>query len=87
MANLARGQSYTLVNLEPDTSYEVRVAAHTAAGPGDFSDVKTATTKKWVATASPIGTNGSSHGSFSSYFHQWVLTALIAALLAVNICV
>lgn len=84
---ISRGNTYSLANLDLDTTYEVRAATRTAAGPGRFAEARKATTKNSMATASSMGTNGSNHDSFSSYFHQWVLTALIAALLAVNICV
>jgi len=83
---ISRDQSYTLANLESNTEYKVRVAARTAAGPGDFSEAKTATTKKWVPTAATIGTSGSNR-IFSSSCYQWVLTAVVAALRAVYTCV
>jgi len=78
------GQSYTLAGVDADTKYEVRVASRTAAGAGEFSEFKSASTKKWTAATTASGSN---HDSLASYLHQWILTALMAALLSVNLCV
>ena len=50
----APSQPYTVIGLHHDSLYEVRVAARTAAGVGDFSETKMERTKKWAATAAPI---------------------------------
>ena len=66
-----------VVGMQQDTVYEMRVAARTAAGIGDYSASKTEKTKKWVATAAPVLNQA---GSIAP-----LLTLSIAALLSAGI--
>ncbi len=68
-----------VVGMHQDTIYEIRIAARTAAGIGDYSDPKTEKTKKWVATAAPVLNQA---GSTTP-----LLTLSIAALLSAAICI
>lgn len=76
------GKPYVVTGMQQDTSYEIRVAARTAAGTGDFSAGKIDKTIKLVATAAPIHNDGS-----LLLQQHWLLTLLIAALLSANICI
>ena len=76
------GKPYVVTGMQQDTSYEIRVAARTAAGTGDYSVGKIDKTIKLVATAAPIHNDGSLLQQ-----QHWLLTLLIAALLSANICI
>ena len=71
---------HLLMNLDPMTTYIVRVATRTTAGPGQFSQGKNATTSDSMITSSAVGSN------VVQPRYQWVVMVLMAALLAVNIC-
>ncbi len=68
--------------MQQDTAYEVRVAARTAAGTGDYSDVQVEKTKKLVATAVPV--LNAAPAAAQLLCHS-LLTLLIAALASANI--
>ena len=78
--NLAMNNDHLLMNLDPMTTYIVRVATRTTAGPGQFSQGKKATTSDSMTTSSAVGSN------VVQPRHQWAVMVLMAALLAVNIC-
>ena len=80
--SLAPGHPHVVTGMQQDMAYEVRVAARTAAGAGEYSNAKVERTKKWVATAAPIFNKGD-----HLHLRQWMLTVLIAALLSVNLCI
>ncbi|KZS20919.1 neural cell adhesion molecule 1-B [Daphnia magna] len=75
-------QPYRVTGMQQDTSYEVRVAARTAAGTGDFTDVQVEKTKKIVAAAVPV--LNSAPAQHLVLCHS-LLTLLIAALASANI--
>ncbi len=66
--------------MQQDTAYEVRVAARTAAGTGDYADVQVEKTKKLVATAVPV-----LNSAPAQLLCHSLLTLLIAALASANI--
>lgn len=74
-------QPYRVTGMQQDTAYEVRVAARTAAGTGDYADVQVEKTKKLVATAVPVLNSAPAQ---LLYCHS-LLTLLIAALASANI--
>lgn len=83
--SLAPSQPYMVVGMQQDTVYEVRVAARTMAGTGDFSAPKTDKTKKWVPTAAPsLNKAGQAVSYYSSSFP---LTLLMAALISAAISI
>lgn len=73
-------QPYRVTGMQQDTAYEVRVAARTAAGTGDYSGVQVEKTKKHVAAAVPVLNGAPVHMLCHS-----LLTLLIAALASANI--
>ncbi|XP_057375021.1 neural cell adhesion molecule 1-B-like [Daphnia carinata] len=73
-------QPYRVTGMQQDTSYEVRVAARTAAGTGDFTDVQVEKTKKIVAAAVPV-----LNSAQQLVLCHSLLTLLIAALASANI--
>lgn len=68
--------------MQQDTTYEVRVAARTAAGTGDYADVQVEKTKKLVAAAVPVL---NSAPALQQLLCHSLLTLLIAALASANI--
>jgi hypothetical protein len=69
--------------MQQDTTYEVRVAARTAAGTGDYADVQVEKTKKLVAAAVPV--LNSAPAQQQQLLCHSLLTLLIAALASANI--
>jgi hypothetical protein len=69
--------------MNQDTAYEVRVAARTAAGTGDYTDVQVEKTKKLVSTAVPV-LNSAQQLPPAALCHS-LLILLIAALASANI--
>ena len=82
---LVPSQPYIVMGMQQDTTYEIRVAAKTAAGVGDFSAPKMDKTKKLVATAAPVLNTAAGQNYY--YSTATSLTLFIAALLAANICI
>lgn len=74
-------QPYRVAGMQQDTTYEVRVAARTAAGTGDYADVQVEKTKKLVAAAVPVLNSAPAQ----QLLCHSLLTLLIAALASANI--
>lgn len=70
--------------MHQDTAYEVRVAARTAAGTGDYTDVQVEKTKKLVSTAVPVLNSAQQRLPPAALCHS-LLILLIAALASANI--
>lgn len=66
-------QPYKVTGMIQDTAYEVRVAARTAAGTGDYSQMQVERTKKQVSSAPVLN-------AAHQLLHQTLLTLLIAGL-------
>lgn len=72
-------QPYRVTGMQQDTAYEVRVAARTVAGTGDYSDVQLEKTKKVVTATVPV------LSAAPAQLRHSILTLLIAALASANI--
>jgi len=73
------GKVYSLTNLKQATAYEIRVAARTAAGPSEFSQVKSERTKKMDLPAVTVPTSTSSNQAVGCLM-TLVTAALCSAL-------